>query len=79
MIKKDDPKTSYNSVYVPLLRNGTYTRNVVRKVERQDNEEENELMIYKLINPAPRTPLVLIESHQVRGGLKRRRKRTGDK
>jgi len=37
----------------------------VRKAERQDSEDENELMRKKFLNPAPRTPLVLIESHQV--------------
>jgi len=35
MIKKDDPKTSYNSVYMPLLRNGTYTRNVTSKPKKK--------------------------------------------
>ncbi len=44
----------------------------MRKAERQDSEKENELMINTFLNPAPRTPLVLIESHQVHGGLKRR-------
>ena len=39
-------------------RNVTYTRNVMRKAERQDNEEEVELMITTFLNPAPRTPAI---------------------
>jgi len=49
----------------------------MRKAERQDSEKENELMINTFLNPAPRTPLTLIESRQVHGGLKRRE--TGEK
>jgi len=45
-------------------------KEVVRNAERQDSEEENELMINTFLNPARRTPLVLIESNQVHGGLK---------
>jgi hypothetical protein len=44
----------------------------VRQAERQDSEKENGLMINTFLNPAPRTPLTLIESRQVHGGLKRR-------
>jgi len=42
----------------------------MRKAERQDSEKENELMINTFLNPAPRTPLTLIESRQVHGGLR---------
>jgi hypothetical protein len=44
----------------------------VRKAERQDSEEKIELMINTFLNPAPRTPLTLIESCQVHGGLKKK-------
>lgn len=57
--------------------NVIYARNVMRKAERQDSEKKNELMINTFLNPAPRTPLTLIESRQVHGGLKRRE--TGEK
>jgi hypothetical protein len=39
MIKKDDPKTSYNSVYMPLLRNGTYTRNVGGHAKKRHSKQ----------------------------------------
>ena len=67
-------RTTSNSEYpgklrsaqiAPFGRNFGYSRNVVRKAERQDNEEEVELMINTFLNPAPRTPAV-------HGGLKRR-------
>jgi len=37
-------------------------QNVVRKAERQDSEEKNEMMMNTFLNPAPKTP-------GVRGGL----------
>jgi hypothetical protein len=49
MIKKDDPKTSYNSVYMPLLRNGTYTRNVTVhcKKDKTDDRMTKVFLLHK--------------------------------
>jgi len=43
---------------------------VVRKAERQDNEEEIELMMDTFLNPAPRTPAIHGELKNKRGTIK---------
>jgi len=43
---------------------------VVRKAERQDNEEEIELMMDTFLNPAPRTPAIHGELKNKRGAIK---------
>jgi hypothetical protein len=66
------PWPSAHFALASAQQNVIYARNVVRQAERQDSEKENGLMINTFLNPAPRTPLTLIESRQVHGGLKRR-------
>ncbi len=44
---------------------------IIQTAEKQDSEEDNELIINIFIKTAPRAILVLFESRQVHGELKR--------